>query len=43
RLEVYHSQTAPLIDFYEKKGKLVKIDASKSPDEVYKDLLKIIS
>ena len=43
RLEVYHSQTAPLIDFYEKKGKLVKIDASKSPDEVYQDLLKIIS
>ncbi len=43
RLEVYHSQTAPLIDFYEKKGKLVKIDASRSPDEVYQDLLKIIS
>ncbi len=43
RLEVYHSQTAPLIDFYEKKGKLLKIDASKSPDEVYQDLLKIVS
>ena len=43
RLEVYHSQTAPLIDFYKKKEKLVKIDASKSPDEVYQDLLKIIS
>ena len=43
RLEVYHSQTAPLIEYYEKKGKLVKIDASRNPDEVYKDLLKVIS
>ena len=43
RLEVYHFQTAPLIDYYEKKGKLVKIDASRNPDEVYKDLLKVIS
>ncbi len=43
RLEVYHSQTAPLIDFYEKKGKLIRIDASRSPDKVYQDLLKIIS
>ena len=43
RLEVYHSQTAPLINYYEKKGKLVKIDASRNPDEVYKDLLKVIS
>ena len=28
RLETYHSQTAPLIDFYEGKGKVVRFDTS---------------
>jgi len=39
RLEVYRKQTAPLIDYYTKRGNLVRIDATKSPDEVYKDIL----
>jgi len=42
RLEVYHSQTAPLIDYYSKKGNLVKIDADLHPDDVYKKLLEAI-
>ncbi len=42
RLKVYNSQTAPLIDYYTKSGKLVKIDASKLPDEVFKDLLSVL-
>jgi len=42
RLEVYHSQTAPLIDYYSQKGKLIKIDASKNPEEVYKNLVEAI-
>jgi len=39
RLEVYRKQTAPLVDYYTKRGNLVRIDATKSPDEVYKDIL----
>ncbi len=42
RLEVYHSQTAPLIEYYSNKGNLVKIDASSNPEEVYKKLLEAI-
>jgi adenylate kinase len=42
RLEVYHSQTAPLIDYYSKRGNLVRIDASSNPEDVYKKLLDAI-
>jgi len=34
RLEVYRSQTAPLIDFYREKGLLLDIDASPMIDEI---------
>jgi adenylate kinase len=39
RLESYHKQTSPLVDFYKNKGLHYKIDAAKSPEEVYKTLL----
>jgi adenylate kinase len=42
RLEVYHSQTAPLVDYYKKQNKLFAVDASKSPDDVYKEILSVI-
>ena len=35
RLEVYHAQTAPLIDFYEKRGILKRFDGTRSPTEVH--------
>ena len=38
RLEVYASQTEPLIDYYRKKNLIVDLDASKSPEEVMKQL-----
>ncbi|AEF81512.1 adenylate kinase [Leadbettera azotonutricia] len=34
RLEVYRAQTAPLIDFYRKKGLLVDVDARPAVDQV---------
>ncbi len=43
RLSVYREQTAPLIDYYEKRGKLVEIDASPSPDEVFSTLSEIVA
>jgi adenylate kinase len=42
RLEVYRSQTAPLIDFYRKKGLLVDVDARPSVDEVVENFKKAL-
>jgi adenylate kinase len=35
RLEVYHTQTEPLIDHYERAGLLRRFDGQRSPDEVH--------
>ena len=42
RLTTYHTQTAPLIDFYEKLGLLRKIDASKKPEEVWEQVKEVV-
>lgn len=42
RFETYFSETAPLIDFYEKKGSLTKIDANGEVAEVWDRLLKAV-
>jgi adenylate kinase len=42
RLDVYDEQTAPLIAYYRKQGKLVDIDSSLSTDEVFKQLLRAL-
>jgi adenylate kinase len=34
RLEKYHSETAPIIPFYEQKGILLRVDGVGSPDEI---------
>ena len=39
RLEVYQRQTASLIDFYEKKGLLVHINAGTTPQEATAEML----
>ena len=35
RLTVFHDQTKPLIEHYEKRGLLRRFDGSRSPDEVH--------
>jgi adenylate kinase len=40
RLEVYRAQTAPLIDFYRKKGLLVDVDAKPAVDQVVENFKK---
>ena len=35
RLEVYHQQTAPLVDFYQKAGLLKKIDGAQDMDVIF--------
>lgn len=42
RFNTYNTQTAPLVDYYTNKGILVNVDANTSPDEVYKNILKVI-
>jgi len=37
RLEVYYSQTAPLIEYYSKQNKLVTIDGGQDIDKVFSD------
>jgi adenylate kinase len=34
RLDTYHAQTEPLVDFYEEKGLLKRVDGSQTPDDV---------
>jgi len=43
RFETYFKETAPLIDFYEKKGSLTKIDANGEVAEVWERLLKAVN
>ena len=38
RMRVYHSQTAPLVDYYSKQGKLVVIDGMRDADAVFKSI-----
>ena len=42
RLEVYNKQTAPLIDYYNKLGKLVRVDGNRTIDAVYEDVKKVL-
>jgi adenylate kinase len=35
RLEVYHEQTEPLIEWYEQRGVLRRFDGTRSPEEVH--------
>ncbi len=43
RIEVFKESTLPIVDYYEKKGILSKVDGIKEIAEVYKEILKIIS
>lgn len=42
RLQVYREQTAPLIDFYQNRQKLVLINGNVPPDDVTAELKKLI-
>jgi adenylate kinase len=42
RLVQYRKQTEPLIEYYQKKGLLINIDASKKLDEIIANVLRIL-
>jgi adenylate kinase len=43
RLEVYHRQTAPLVDFYEDRGLLHRFDGTLPPNEVHRHVRATLS
>jgi adenylate kinase len=42
RLRQYHAQTAPLIDYYKKKGRLSDVNGEQDPKKVFEDIMKIL-
>ena len=42
RLDVYHEQTQPLIDFYEKKGVLKTVDGTIPMEDVFNSIVNIL-
>jgi adenylate kinase len=43
RLQVYHDQTEPLIDYYDQHGLMRRIDGTRSPDEVHDHIRAVIA
>jgi adenylate kinase len=43
RLDVYHKQTEPLVDYYDQKGLMRRIDGTRSPDEVHDHIRAVIA
>ena len=42
RLEEFKNQTIPAINYYKKRGRLIKINGGQSIEKVFKDILKVI-
>ena len=42
RLNVYHNQTQPLIEYYTKQGKLAEVDGTQSMEDVFNAIVKIL-
>ena len=42
RLDVYHEQTQPLIDYYKEEGVLKEVDGTLPMDEVFDGIIKIL-
>lgn len=42
RLEVYHEQTEPIIDYYRASGRVVMIDGTQPPEKVTQDILAVV-
>ena len=41
-MNVYHEQTQPLIDFYDKEGVLVEVDGTQNLEDVFQAITKIL-
>jgi adenylate kinase len=43
RLEAYHTQTAPLIDYYRGKGALLVVEGNRAPEAIAQELVEFLS
>lgn len=43
RLETYNRETAPLLDYYQRTGRLHRVVGTRSPEEIYSDIEKILN
>lgn len=42
RLDVYHQQTQPLIDYYKKAGVLAEVDGTQAMEDVFRSIVKVL-
>lgn len=42
RMKIFHESIEPMLAYYESKGKLLKIDAMGSPDEIYNKIKAVL-
>lgn len=42
RLDVYHEQTQPLIDYYKNAGVLAEVDGTQDLEKVFQDIVKVL-
>jgi adenylate kinase len=42
RLKVYHEQTQPLIEYYQKMNLLLTVDGTLSIDEIFNTIVKVL-
>ena len=43
RLETYERETAPLLDYYQRTGRLHWVDGTQSPEKIYSNIEKILN
>ena len=42
RLEVYHTETLPVKNFYQNSGKYVEINGNQTPEQVFEDIVAVL-
>ena len=42
RLQTFHKHTKPVVEYYEKEGKLHRISSENQPDKVFAEIQKIL-
>jgi adenylate kinase len=43
RLETYERETAPLLDYYQHTGRLYRVDGTRSPEDIYREIEEILN
>src|SRR5207245_8616067 len=43
RLETYEQQTAPLVDYYQRTGRLRRVDGNRAREEIYREIERAVN